>query len=823
MKTLFLVGTAIAAMSAPAMSAPVTLAAQEAAPDVAQSHSLAGPAPSSDAKGGLADIIVTAQRRAETAQRAAVAIDVVSPQELTRAGVVTATMLNATVPALTVQQGGGANTTFFVRGVGNFTNNGYSDPAIAFNLDGIYLGRPTSTTGTFFDLERIEVLKGPQGTLYGRNATGGAINVIPAKPRLGERSLSVSGSFGNYDAIDAEAAANLPIGDNAAIRIAGKVVDRKGYNEDGTSDEVGQAVRAQLLIKPSPAVSIRLSGDYSHQGGAGVGASYVGTENFTPGTPATSISPPNYSFTAAGVDPFSGLLSPAGSAYFGHAVIPGTFINPAPLASPYLNNRYWGLTAEINADVAGGTLTILPSYRRAKLDNLFNGPSFRGSRNSEDDRQFSTELRFQGPRLGPIDWLVGGYYFNETVKGLYGINQYQIISFQDFTSKTKSYAAFGRVTAHLSDRLRFVAAGRYTHDGKDFNGGADTLIDLCTNAPPPFGPGCFGGPSLPVVQTLAQVPGAPAMPGPANAVPYGSAGNILFYIPNRVNAGIDKGRVTYRLAAEYDLAPASLLYASYETGYRSGGFSNAPGHETFEPEYVEAWTIGSKNRFFDRRLQFNVELFHWRYRNQQVSHYGLDANNSTNYFTENIGRSTIKGVDVEAQWLLTPTTRLSGTVQYLDARVKRYTYNSPRDATSPPPAVGCAVTPTTANGAPVYAIDCAGKPSYNSPRWSLNGGIEKSIALGAHKIVLNGDARYRSNSVIGFEYLPQQNSGAFWTFDASATFGAADDHWAVTGFVRNLTDKAVPLFTQFVAPAGGVISSIYAPPRTYGLRVRYTF
>ena len=259
MKTLFLVGTAIAAMSAPAMSTPVPLAAQEAAPDVAQSHSLAGPAPSSDAKGGLADIIVTAQRRAETAQRAAVAIDVVSPQELTRAGVVTATMLNATVPALTVQQGGGANTTFFVRGVGNFTNNGYSDPAIAFNLDGIYLGRPTSTTGTFFDLERIEVLKGPQGTLYGRNATGGAINVIPAKPRLGERSLSVSGSFGNYDAIDAEAAANLPIGDNAAIRIAGKVVDRKGYNEDGTSDEVGQAVRAQLLIKPSPAVSIRLT------------------------------------------------------------------------------------------------------------------------------------------------------------------------------------------------------------------------------------------------------------------------------------------------------------------------------------------------------------------------------------------------------------------------------------------------------------------------------------------------------------------------------------------------------------------------------------
>lgn len=818
MKALLLVGTAFAAVSL-----PMTAAAQVATPGAAVAPAATTQAEPSGQTTGLAEIVVTAQRRVENAQRAAVAIDVVSPGELTRAGVVTATTLNATVPALTVQQGGGANTTFFVRGVGNFTNNGYSDPAIAFNLDGVYLGRPTSTTGTFFDLERIEVLKGPQGTLYGRNATGGAINVIPAKPKLGERSVSLSGGFGNYNAIDVEAAANLPIGDNAAFRLAGKIVNRDGYNQDGTSDEVGQAIRAQLLVRPSPGVTVRISGDYSHQGGRGVGGSYVGTENFTPGTPATATSPANYTFAPANVDPYSGLLSRSGSAYFAQAVIPGTFINPAPLVRPYLNNTYWGLTGEVNADLAGGTLTIVPAYRHSKLDNLFNGPSFRGSLNRENDSQFSGEMRFQGPRVGPFDWLIGGYYFDETVKGQYGINQYQIISFQDFTSKTKSYATFGRVTAHLGDALRFVAAGRYTHDSKTFNGSSDTLVELCNNAPPPFGTGCFGGPSLPVVQTLAQVPGVPALPGPANAVPYGSAGNILFYIPNQVNAAISKGRVTYRLAAEYDVARASLLYASYETGYRSGGFSNAPGHETFAPEYVEAWTLGSKNRFFNSRVQLNIELFHWRYRNQQVSHYGLDANNATNYFTENIGTSTIKGVDVEAQVLVTRNTRLSGTVQYLDAKATSYTYNTPRDAASPPPAVGCAVTPTTAGGAAVYAIDCAGKPSYNSPRWSLNGGIEQTIPLGDRKLVLNGDARYRSNSVVGFEYLAQQNSGSFWTFDASATFGSTDERWSITGYIRNITSQAVPLFTQYVAPAGGVLSSVYAPPRTYGVRLGYKY
>ena len=170
-----------------------------------------------------------------------------TPAELANAGVVTPTSLNASVPSLFVTRGGGATTSFFIRGVGNFTNNGYSDPAVAFNVDQVYYGRPTATTGTFYDLDRIEVLKGPQGTLYGRNATGGAINIIPTKPKLGELSGYASAGYGRFNAVDLEGAVNVPLGQGAALRLSGKYFDTEGFNDDGTSDEVGHAVRAQLL------------------------------------------------------------------------------------------------------------------------------------------------------------------------------------------------------------------------------------------------------------------------------------------------------------------------------------------------------------------------------------------------------------------------------------------------------------------------------------------------------------------------------------------------------------------------------------------------
>lgn len=807
---------AMPAMAQTADPAAVTKTADPAA--VAQTADPAASAAEPKAEQGLEDIIVTAQRRSESLQRAAVAVDVVTAGDLAQAGVVTATTLNAAVPSLTVQQGGGANSAFFLRGVGNFTANGYSDPAVAFNLDGVYIGRPSSTTTVFYDLERIEVLKGPQGTLYGRNATGGAVNVIPMKPKIGETSIAVAAGYGNYDARDAEAVVNVALGAKAALRVAGKTVDRDGYNRDGTLDDVGQAVRAQLLLEATDRLTLRVAADYAHQGGVGPSGSYIGSEAATPGTAATATSPANYTYRPTGLDPRLGFRAPAAQAFYSRVVIPGANINPAPLAAASLDNHYWGVLSEMTWRTEAGTLTVLPSFRRSTLSDVYPGPSFRAGLIEETDEQFSVEARFAGKRIGPFDWLIGAYYFDERVDAQYALNQYQLISFQDFTSKTRSKAVFGRLTANLTDRFRLVGGGRYTHDDKDFAAAVQALVDVCTRPT-----GCIGGPSLPVVLRLADVPNGPRAPGLAGAVPFGTNGNILLYSPTTIDQSFAASRFTYRLAAEYDLGPRSLLYASYETGYRSGGFSTATGRERYGPEFVDAITIGSKNRFFDNRVQINIEAFHWKYRDQQVSHFGLDGVGNNNFFTENIGASTIKGVDVETQVLVTPTTRLNGTVQYLDSTVDRFRYNLPRTATSLPPVTGCAVTNGGSGTALTYQVDCSGKPGYNSPRWAVNAGIDQTIPLGALEVVLNGALHYRANAVVGFDYLPQQNTGANTTFDLGASIGDAEDRWTLSGFVRNVTDETIPSYVQYSGTLGGVVTAIYNSPRTYGARLAYKF
>ena len=214
---------------------------------------------SSEDQGGIADIIVTAQRTEESAQKAALAIAVIKPEELIRQNITRAEDLSRIVPALVATASGGPNTSFFIRGVGNTTANSYSDPAISFNYDGVYIGRPNSTQGFFFDLQRIEVLKGPQGTLYGRNATGGAVNVIPNRPVIGETSGKLQASYGNYDAIQAQGAVNLPIGDSGAFRLAGSYNKHDGYLSDGTADADQYSVRAQALAELTPNLTTRVA------------------------------------------------------------------------------------------------------------------------------------------------------------------------------------------------------------------------------------------------------------------------------------------------------------------------------------------------------------------------------------------------------------------------------------------------------------------------------------------------------------------------------------------------------------------------------------
>ena len=788
-------------------------------------HAQSAPAPVAAAadQTGLEDIIITSQRTAESAQKAPIAVAVVQPEELVRQNVTRAEDLSRIVPALVATASGGPNTSFFIRGVGNSTANSYSDPAISFNYDGVYIGRPNSTQGFFYDLQRVEVLKGPQGTLYGRNATGGAINVIPARPVIGQTSGEFQASYGNFNYIQGQAALNLPIGSRGALRLAGSINRHDGYLSDGTGDQNEYSFRAQVLAELTPDLTTRIGVDYSHQGGVGTGSYVYGTYAYTgPVTGYVFTPTPQFGPTVGVQDPRT------------EAFVQTRFISQVGRTSeatgtyPRQNNGVWGITNETNWKIGGGTLTLQAGYRQSDINSLSTTSNFRAFFIDEHTQQTTLEARYAGKIGKTLDYLIGAFLFDEDIKNKSVINQLTLTPFQDYRTGTNSKAVFGRLGLHVTDTITLTAAGRYTDDKKYMNGLSDVYVLFCGNPAPPqdF---CPTLPLTPLVYNASDLVAFYTARGirvtrvPLFALPPAAGGSqtapFVLNSPIAINSTLETKKFTYRLGADWQITPRNLLYASYETGFHAGGFSFGVGRETYRPEYIQAWTIGSKNRFFGNRVQLNVEAFYWKYRDQQVSQFGTDfATPVPNqvFYTSNVGSSTIKGVDVDFDIKATPTTRLSGSVQYLDTSYDDYRFTASL-ASPVPPNFACPFTVTTQ-----YNVDCSGKASLFSPKWSFNVAIEQTIKLDGFKLVAAGGTRWRGDFFAATSFQPWTISKAAFQSDASLTLMPDSERWFVTAFVNNIEDKRritqsnvnATLFTQ---------SAVATAPRTYGLRIGAKF
>jgi iron complex outermembrane receptor protein len=778
------------------------------------------PAPASNASKEpvtLESVEITAQRVQESAQKAPIAISVVKPDELIRQNVTRAEDLSRVVPALVATASGGPNTSFFVRGVGNTTTNSYSDPAISFNYDGVYIGRPNSTQGFFYDLERIEVLKGPQGTLYGRNATGGAINVLPKRPDLKKESAEVQASYGNYGATQVQGAVNRPIGENAAFRISASYDKRDGYLSDGTSDQDQRAVRGQVLVKLTPDLTTRFGADYAQQGG-------VGSGSFVYGTYALVSPAAGYAFTPTPqLGPGVGVHDPRTEAFVRTRFIGQVGrLSESMNSYPFQDNSAFGLTNETNWTTDAGTLTVQAAYRKSNIDSLSTTSNFRGFFIDEKSDQTTLEARFAGKIGAAADYLIGGFYFDESIDNASAINQLTVLPIQTYTTGTKSKAVFGRLAFHATETLTLTAAGRYTDDLKRMNGLSNVYALFCGSPAPPQD-NCPTVPLMPLVRTAADVVAFYT----ANGVAFGPPGSrgantpTVFNTQLPIDSTLSTKKFTYRLAADLQVTPSNLVYASYETGFHGGGFNFGRGLETYAPETIGAVTVGSKNRFFDNRVQLNVEAFYWKYKDQQVSQFGTDFSTPpvSVFYTSNIGRSTIQGVDVDFQVRATPATLISGGVQYLDTAYTSYTVYT---ATTATPNFACPYSTSTFRGAPAFAVDCSGKPALFSPKWSFNLGVEQTIELGDFSLVARADTRYRGDFFAATSYQPWVVSKAAFQSGASLTLEPDSDRWFVTAFVNNIENKQ--RITQ--ANVNGSLltqSALATAPRTYGLRIGAKF
>lgn len=804
-------------------------------------------------RGRLEEIVVTAQRVEETLQDAALPINAASGEDLQRVGVTDATALNNIAPSLYVTNGGGANTAYFVRGVGNFTNNGYTAPAIAFNIDGVYIGRPSSTISTFLDLDRVEVLRGPQGTLYGRNATGGAINVIPNKPVIGDNSTSVTLGAGNFSSYEATGVFNYSTSDNSAVRLAGTLVGHDAYFNDGTSEAEDVAIRAQYYMEPSDRVNFRLAADYSTQGGTGSGLNVNGLFTFAPFQPQLPV--PNWPFTPSGASDFQGLHDPEMLQFITDDAIAAPLYSPLEgYGYPARDDTYYGVNAELNIDFGDSTLVIIPSYRYSELDNIFNGPPFKAAINEDEATQYSIEARLNGS-AGNFDYILGAYYFDENVEGLNSFNQFSTVTYNDFVSDVESAAIFARGTFRVSDTLRLVGGIRYTDESRAFDTRVIAAAGVCLIEPVAGPPSCpqvptvpvgltvddslsaldpalLTGPPLPVL--LEQIANSP--PGVPVVTPYGPFGAmgpqaIMAFTPTEVDLTDGDEEVTYRVAVEYDVTEENLLYVSFETGFRAGGFNQSFGNEQYDPEFIDAFTIGSKNRFLDNSLEVNAEIFFWEYEDQQLAALGLDGRGDNSFYTRNVGSSTIQGIEIDLLYATPGDTLLRGSVQFLDTEYDEYQYTQVdlSDDTDPPnfltPVTGCNSTQLGVDGNPdtprEFLIDCSGKEALLAPEWTLTFGAQHAWSVGNFDLEGTLDVRFRDEREIGFSYVPESRADSVTTADASLTLYSGERNWHLTGFVRNLTDEPVP--TTYQIGAGNVSGSSFEPPLTYGVRFGIEF
>ncbi|WP_421849274.1 TonB-dependent receptor [Novosphingobium sp.] len=711
------------------------------------------------------DIIVTAEKRSSTLQKTPIAITALTGVALEQRNIQSAEALAVATPSLRYQEYQG-NALLTLRGIGsdNITSGG--DPAVAFYVDGVYFARTTSAEGLLFDVDRVEVLRGPQGTLYGRNATGGAINVVTRPAQFNQTAMLADATYGNYDRVRLRGAVNIPLAtDRAAARISAVYEKRNGYQRNLASTDRSKdlddadifEMRGQLRLAPTDAIELTLRGTYSYRGGNGPAEKALGAYRpLIVANPAGD--PPVLAFPYDAAIPFGF----------------GARANPASPREVYLNgpNQLRVKTANIAATLnwelpdsflGGATFRTIVGYQDQR---------FRFTRDSDMSeaqilfndfiRQFNKQTSVESQLIskpGKFEWIVGGYYLRETGIDDIGISYGPIppglgaftvpIGLKlDVTST--SAAAFGQGTIKLSPSLRMTAGLRYSHDRKEA---------LSTFS--------FGGPT----QTL---PGARSW-----------------------------AAVTGKVGLDWTTAGGQLLYATVSRGYKAGGFSLA--QPAYNPEYIWSYEAGAKLVLLDRRLRANLAAFYYNYSDLQVSAVRTGPNGAPTIVVDNAASSTVYGA--EAELVATPIEKLQleATLTYLHAKYDKY------------------VTTDSANPA-AGLVDFGGNALPNAPRFTATIAAQYGINLGSAGSLTPRVAFFWSDrqSLTPFARPATDIQGGYTRTDLTLSWASANQRFGLEAFVQNLENKDVLNRVAYIELLNNYRAS-YNPPRTYGVRASVRF
>jgi iron complex outermembrane receptor protein len=738
---------------------PLTLLAAAAASLSSGAHAASIDA----APGALAEVVVTARRTPEVASRIPVAMSVVSGEQMTQDGIERPSDLAKRLPNVSMD-GAADGLKITIRGVTSADTTEKGDPSAAVMQDGIYIARPQSQDFDLLDVERVEVLRGPQGTLYGRNATAGVINIISRAPTpLLEGSAGIE--FGNFNSRRADAMLNVPVNASLALRAAVSANRHDSYldNGQGTAHTLGldrddRAARlsARLAIGADASLVLRYDLGIQHD------------------NPDSTVQDGNfYTGVAAG--------APVATRRSSAQRLTNTFIAPNTIpAQGYRDRRTSGAGADLTWKLGAATVSYLGSRRHFDDDFLTNyyyrvAPTLAlGVRQNFTGAytQDSHELRVATDANAVFSGQAGLYYFREKSDVLYtfrdleplGLPPYYV--FPTGPNVARSKAVFGQGSWRITDLLRATAGARFTDDVKTRIGSTNFQQTATFNA----------------ATDLRQL----------NA------------------AAINTSKTTWRAGLDYDLAPGTLLYGAVSTGYKAGGFNDGclagtralgvdcPAAQAvpentlvYRPETLTAFEGGVKTRFWRRRATLNLAAFHYNYDNLQLSGVAI-VQGAPRYVTSNAGAASVTGVEADGQVKLGADGTLSYGATWLDAHYVSYVPDG------------------------VHSL--AGHKLDRAPARTVTLGYEHQFGLADGALVAGIATRA---SAAYFISVPTQllayRVAGHTTTDLSLRWQAARAPWHVQVRINNLENAVRPIA---IDSFGMVVPS---NPRTVSARLAYQF
>lgn len=677
-----------------------------------------------DEKDALPQVIVTSQRRRQSLQRTPVAVTAVTEGKLIEQGVTNTVDLAAQVPSLQASQDG----QIYLRGVGTSQIDENADPTVGAHTDGVYLSRPKAVMASgFYDVERVEVLRGPQGTLFGRNSTAGSLNVITRQPVF-EREGGASLELGNDGKLAAGGVMNVVLSPQWALRVASQTNYHKGYVKPvndiapAADSADSKSARLGLLYKPHQGFSALLRLDTTHDTGL---SEQYGSQRI-PGSQAAGNTTP-----------------------------------PGPAKPAYVDDHYHGAALEVNADAGPGKLTVVAAHRVADVNELgASVPSDWAMINRYKDVTDQVESRYVY-ESSALQMVAGLFHYREhndtdirfDVGAIPGYAPMHCCSF-DFALKNISTAAFGQATYALAPAWRVTGGLRITDDNKKRTG---MFI------------GALAGDG-----TLALKGGG---------VPLDSEGHWK--------------KTSYKIGAEFDVAAKSMLFANLSTGYKAGGANS--NNTVYDPEYITSYELGWKNRFFNDRLQLNLDLFRYDYKNLQVQRFVPDPVFGVSSQTLNAGQARSQGLEIESHYRASDADTLDLTLAWLDAK---YVSFKVEDAPG------------------VFSV-YDGKRLAKAPKRTLSLGWEHVVALGNAHLKVRAQTHVESGKYLVFTNEAASRQPGYTKSDAMLTYEPDDGHWSLMGYVRNIEGKAVRTYFVNSGANGNYVN--VAPPRTFGMRFDYRF